>query len=74
MSQLLSEELLDIQKMAREFAETKLRPISKEWDLIGDTPLDLYRKAAELGYTSLDIPEFMGGAGLGALASSLMSE
>ena len=74
MSQLLSEELLDIQKMAREFAETKLRPISKEWDLIGDTPLDLYRKAAELGYTSLDIPESMGGAGLGALASSLMSE
>lgn len=74
MGQLLSEELLDIQKMAREFAETKIHPISKEWDLIGDTPVELYREAAGLGYTSLDIPEYLGGAGLGALASSLMSE
>lgn len=74
MPHILSEENREIQKMAREFAEAKIRPVSKEYDLKGETPLEVYREAAELGYTSLCIPEEFGGPGLDALANILVAE
>lgn len=74
MPHILSEENREIQKMAVEFAETKIRPVSKEYDLKGETPLEVYREAAELGYTSLCIPEEFGGPGLDALANLLVAE
>ena len=39
MPHILSEENREIQKMAMEFAEMKIRPVSKEYDLKGETPL-----------------------------------
>lgn len=74
MPHILSEENREIQKMAVEFAETKIRPVSKEYDLKGETPLEVYQEAAELGYTSLCIPEEFGGPGLDALANLLVAE
>lgn len=74
MPHILSEENREIQKMAVEFAEAKIRPVSKEYDLKGETPLEVYREAAELGYTSLCIPEEFGGPGLDALANLLVAE
>ena len=74
MPHILSEENREIQEMAREFAEVKIRPVSKEFDLKGETPLDIYKEAAELGYTSLCIPEEFGGPGLDALANILVAE
>lgn len=52
MPHILSEENREIQEMAREFAEAKIRPVSKEYDLKGETPLSVYKEAAGLGYTS----------------------
>lgn len=74
MGHVLSDDMLDIQKMARKFADAKIRPISKEWDLKGETPVKIYQEAADLGYTSIDIPEEFGGAGLGAMANALVAE
>ena len=71
---ILSEENREIQEMAREFAEAKIRPVSKEYDLKGETPLSVYKEAAGLGYTSLCIPEEFGGAGLGTFANILVAE
>ena len=74
MPYILSEENREIQEMAREFAEAKIRPVSKEYDLKGETPLSVYKEAAGLGYTSLCIPEEFGGAGLGTFANILVAE
>ena len=74
MPHILSEENREIQEMAREFAEAKIRPVSKEYDLKGETPLSVYKEAAGLGYTSLRIPEEFGGAGLGTFANILVAE
>ena len=74
MPHILSEENREIQEMAREFAEAKIRPVSKEYDLRGETPLSGYKEAAGLGYTSLCIPEEFGGAGLGTFANILVAE
>lgn len=74
MPHILSEENREIQEMAREFAEAKIRPVSKEYDLRGETPLSVYKEAAGLGYTSLCIPEEFGGAGLGTFANILVAE
>lgn len=74
MPHILSEENREIQNMAMEFAEMKIRPVSKEYDLKGETPLEVYREAAELGYTSLCIPEELGGAGLETTANILVAE
>ena len=74
MPRILSEENREIQEMAREFAEAKIRPVSKEYDLKGETPLSVYKEAAGLGYTSLCIPEEFGGAGLGTFANILVAE
>ena len=74
MQHILSEENREIQEMAREFAEAKIRPVSKEYDLKGETPLSVYKEAAGLGYTSLCIPEEFGGAGLGTFANILVAE
>ena len=74
MPHILSEENRESQEMAREFAEAKIRPVSKEYDLKGETPLSVYKEAAGLGYTSLCIPEEFGGAGLGTFANILVAE
>lgn len=74
MPHILSEENREIQEMAREFAEAKIRPVSKEYDLKGETPLSVHKEAAGLGYTSLCIPEEFGGAGLGTFANILVAE
>ena len=74
MPHILSEENREIQEMAREFAEAKIRPVSKEYDLKGETPLSVYKEAAGLGYTSLCIPEEFGGARLGTFANILVAE
>ena len=74
MPHILSEENREIQEMARAFAEAKIRPVSKEYDLKGETPLSVYKEAAGLGYTSLCIPEEFGGAGLGTFANILVAE
>ena len=74
MPYILSEENREIQEMARDFAEAKIRPVSKEYDLKGETPLSVYKEAAGRGYTSLCIPEEFGGAGLGTFANILVAE
>lgn len=74
MGYVLTREHEEIRKMAREFAETRVRPIAKEWDMKGETPLSVYREAADLGYTSITLSEQLGGAGLDHLTGAIISE
>src|SRR5262245_42179833 len=60
-----SEELLEIKRIAREFAENVIRPHVMEWDEKQIFPLEALRHLADLGFMGVLIPVEYGGAGLG---------
>lgn len=61
-------------KQAREFAERELRPVVRKFDEEEAFPWDLWRRAAELGYTGLMIPEDYGGSGVDPLLAVVVVE
>jgi len=60
----LSEEDLELKQMARELAEKRIYPRAMEMDEEGETPPDLIRECAELGYFGFTVPEEYGGLGM----------
>lgn len=70
----LTDEQKDIQKAAREFAEKMFPEIAEECDLNETFPMELWKKACELGFVGVFIDEAYGGAGLGFLEHALITE
>jgi alkylation response protein AidB-like acyl-CoA dehydrogenase len=60
-----SEELVEIKRTVREFAETEIRPHVKEWDENQTFPLEVLKDLGRLGFLGVFIPPEYGGAGLG---------
>lgn len=50
---------------AREFAEQHIRPHVMKWDESQEFPVDLFKKAGEMGFMGVLVPESLGGSGLG---------
>jgi alkylation response protein AidB-like acyl-CoA dehydrogenase len=69
-----TEEQLMIQEAARDFAQREIVPIAAEFDISGKFPEDTLRKAGELGFMGVEVPEEYGGAGLDAIGFALMME
>ncbi|KJS23884.1 MAG: acyl-CoA dehydrogenase [Hyphomonadaceae bacterium BRH_c29] len=74
MTMLFSDEQIMIRDMARKFAEDELQPHSEEWDQTSHFPVDVIRKAAELGFASIYVKEDVGGAGLTRTDAALIFE
>ena len=70
----LSEELSEVQKLARDFAEKEIAPSAAKDDQEHIFRKDLVAKMGELGFYGCLIPEEFGGNGLGFLAHALISE
>ena len=70
----LDEEQKLIQKTAYDFANQELAPHAAEWDETKHFPLDVYKKAAEVGFAGIYVDEKYGGCGLGRLEASLIFE
>ena len=70
----LTEEQKDIAKAAREFAEGEFPDLGPECDRKEEFPRKLWKKACELGFVGVFIPEAYGGAGLGFLEHCLINE
>src|SRR6516164_6275970 len=60
-----SEELLEIKRIVREFAENEIRPHVEEWDEKQIFPREVLSQLAALGFMGILIPTEYGGAGLG---------
>lgn len=60
----LSEEDLELKQMARELADKRIYPRAMEMDEEGETPPDLIKECAELGYFGFTVPEEYGGLGM----------
>lgn len=61
---ILNEEQKGMVAMAHEFCEREIKPHAAEWDRDGTFPLESYKRAMEVGYHCLEIPEEFGGSGL----------
>src|ERR1051326_3981931 len=61
----LSEELREIKRIVREFAENEILSHVMEWDEKQIFPRDVLGKLADLGFMGVLIPHEYGGAGLG---------
>jgi len=71
----LNNEQLEIKRAVREFAEKELTPeLALEYDQKEEFPLSLYKKAAQLGFTSMRIPTEYGGQGYGVLEDCIAVE
>ncbi|MCX8022030.1 MAG: acyl-CoA dehydrogenase family protein [Syntrophorhabdaceae bacterium] len=70
----LTDEQKDIVKAAREFAEAEFRDRAKEFDEKEEFDLSIAKKACEYGFVGTFIKEEYGGAGLGFLEHSLITE
>jgi len=64
----------DIQKAAREFAEKEFPEVARECDEKEEFPLELWKKACELGFVGVFLPEEYGGAGLGFSEWAIITE
>jgi alkylation response protein AidB-like acyl-CoA dehydrogenase len=71
----LNNEQLEIKRAVREFAEKELTPeLALEFDQKEDYPLSLYKKAAQLGFTSMRIPQQYDGQGYGVFEDCIVVE
>ncbi len=70
----LSEEMKMIQQTAHKFALAEIAPLSRECDEKEKYTPEIRQKAGELGLVGAWIPEQYGGAGVGILGHSLITE
>lgn len=70
----LNEDQVAFSDMARAFAQNEMEPHAAEWDEKQIFPVDMIKKAGELGFCGLYSPENAGGLGLSRLDSSIIFE
>ena len=70
----LTDEQRAIQRLARDFADGEVRPIAEEIDREKRFPVEVIRKAGELGLMGIPYSEEYGGGGAGTLAYALAIE
>ena len=69
-----TEEQLMLRDVARRFTDNEVRPRAAEIDEKEEAPLDLIKKAAELGFLGVVFPEQYGGGGFGEVAYCVLLE
>ncbi|QEW06439.1 acyl-CoA dehydrogenase family protein [Nitrincola iocasae] len=70
----LNEDQIAFADMATAFARNELEPHAAEWDQNAFFPLEVIRKAGEMGFASIYAPEAVGGLGLSRLDASIIFE
>ena len=64
----------EIRKLARQFADEKLKPRAAEWDRTHTYPADAVKTLGEMGFMGIAVKEEDGGAGLDNLAYAIAME
>ena len=54
-----------VAESAKEFAEAEMAPHTMEWDEAQTFPVEVFKKAGEMGFMGVLVPESLGGSGLG---------
>ena len=70
----LNDEQKMIQPLARDFARNEMAPVAADYDQSHEYPWPVIKKAQELGFTTLNVPEEYGGLGLSLFEECMVSE
>ncbi|WP_420629507.1 acyl-CoA dehydrogenase family protein [Candidatus Leptofilum sp.] len=70
----LNDEQKMIRQLARDFARNEMAPAAEHYDLSHEYPWPVIKKAQELGFTTLNVPEEYGGLGLSLFEECMVSE
>lgn len=70
----LSQEQLDIQKRARQFALKEVLPVAWYYDRENKLPMPVLEKAYKEGFIAADIPKKYGGHGINLVESAIITE
>ena len=71
---LMNETQKALRDSAKEFTAKEIIPNCAKWDQEGKFPLDAYKKAFEIGLTTVGIPEEYGGMGMGLSEEVIIEE
>jgi acyl-CoA dehydrogenase len=70
----LSEEQKELRDLARKFTLQEIIPKAAQYDVSGEYPTDVLKKAWEVGLLNTHVPEKYGGLGLSVLDCAIVSE
>ena len=70
----LSDEQKELQRLAREFTAKEITPKAAHHDETGEYPMEIMKKAWELGLMNTHVPQEYGGLGLGVLEGAIITE
>src|SRR5690606_14155090 len=70
----LTEQQLEVQKLAREFAQNEIAPTVMKYDEAQEFPMDIAKKLGEIGFLGIIFPEEYGGAGMTAMEYAIIIE
>jgi acyl-CoA dehydrogenase len=74
LSHKLTSDQLEYQKLARDFGQREILPLSHKYDSSGEFPKDVLVKAFESGLLNALVPESLGGLGLSVFDACLIFE
>ncbi|RRR71375.1 MAG: acyl-CoA dehydrogenase [Candidatus Viridilinea halotolerans] len=69
-----NDEIKMLRQTVREFVDKEIRPIARQLDEEARVPIEVIKKAGELGFLSLPFPESDGGLGLGITGYCVLME
>ena len=71
---VLTDEQMDLQNFAKDFAEKELGPVVKECDEKGEFPMEVYKKFYEAGFSTMFVPTEFGGQGASSMDLVIINE
>ncbi|MEA2341603.1 MAG: acyl-CoA dehydrogenase, partial [Solirubrobacteraceae bacterium] len=70
----LTDEQKALRELAHDFAEKEIRPVAWEYDKDGTWPIDVFKKAWEVGLMNTHVDEAYGGPGASYFDGCLIEE
>ncbi len=70
----LTAEQIDLRDMVHDFLAKELVPIAKDLDLKAEFPTEVWKKACDMGLSTLLLPEEYGGSGISYMTDALICE
>ena len=70
----LSEEQLELKELTHQFAVNEIRPVAAEYDEKNEFPVEVMKKAAEIGFLTSGIPLEYGGTGFSNMDNVIVCE
>lgn len=71
---VLTKDQQDLKRLATEFGKQVMLPAAKEYDILGETPLEIYKQAVEIGFATVALPTEYGGLGMDMTTQCLLTE